>query len=102
MAADRLPSIHPGDVIREDFLKPLGRSAYWLAKGLRVPPTRVADILARRRAVTADTAMRLSRFLGCSPQFWMGLQAQYDLEVAERSRREDYAAIEPRDGLPAG
>lgn len=76
---ERLANIHPGEILREDYLKPLSISPYRLAKGLGVPQTRVAAILAGKRAVTADTALRLSRFFRASPEFWMGLQAQYDL-----------------------
>jgi addiction module HigA family antidote len=67
-------AVHPGEIIREEFLAPLGKSAYWLAKGMGIPTTRVQEILAERRGVSVDSAMRLSRFLGCSPQFWLNLQ----------------------------
>ncbi len=78
-----LPPIHPGETLREDFLKPLGMSANRLAIELHVPATRINDIVRERRAVTADTALRLARFFGTSPQFWMNLQANYDLERAQ-------------------
>lgn len=80
----RLPNPHPGETIREDFLKPWGMTAYRLAKGTGLTPTHIGQILAGTRAITAETALRLSRFLGCSPRFWLGLQAAYDLEEAEQ------------------
>ncbi len=79
----KLPPIHPGETLREDFLKPLGLSVNRLALELHVPVTRINDIARGRRAITADTALRLGRFFGTSPQFWMNLQANYDLEVAQ-------------------
>lgn len=78
-----MPPIHPGETLREDFLKPLGLSANRLALELRVPVTRVNDVVRGRRTITADTALRLARYFGTTPQFWMNLQANYDLEVAE-------------------
>jgi antitoxin HigA-1 len=80
--AQKMPPLHPGEMLREDFMKPLGLSANALALALRVPVTRISEIVNERRSVTADTALRLSRYFGMSPEFWMRLQAQYDLEVA--------------------
>jgi len=80
-----LPNIHPGEVLREEFLKPLGISQNRLARGIGVPPRRVNEIVLEKRAITADTALRLARYFGTSEAFWMGLQADYDLE---RTRRE--------------
>ena len=77
------PPVHPGETLREDFLKPLGLSANRLAIELQVPVTRVNDIVRGRRAVTAETALRLARFFGTTPQFWMNLRANYDLELAQ-------------------
>jgi len=82
MNKNKLPSIHPGEVLFEDFLKPMGISQYRLAKGIGVPPRRINEIILHKRSVTADTALRLGRFFSMSPQFWMNLQTQYDLEVA--------------------
>src|SRR5262249_804030 len=82
-----------------DFLKPWGMTPYRLAKGLGVTPTRAAEILKGKRAVTAETALRLAHFLGCSPEFWLGLQAAYDLEVARQRLGDEVAqlqAYEPR------
>jgi addiction module HigA family antidote len=78
----KLPPIHPGETLREDFLAPLGLSANRLAIELHVPVTRINDIVHGRRSITADTALRLARYFGTSPQFWINLQANYDLEVA--------------------
>jgi addiction module HigA family antidote len=80
--ADCAP-IHPGEILREEFLDPLGISAYRLAKYINVPLTRVTAILDGKRAITADTALRLSRYFGLSEKFWINLQANYDLEVAK-------------------
>jgi addiction module HigA family antidote len=80
---DRLPPIHPGEVLREEFLAPLGMSAHELALALRVPATRINDIVNEKRGVTADTALRLSRYFGTTAKFWLNLQASYELEVAE-------------------
>ena len=74
--------VHPGEVLSEDVVKPLGLSANRLAQALHVPANWVSEILGRRRAVTADTALRLSRYLGTSPEFWLGLQAEYELDTA--------------------
>jgi addiction module HigA family antidote len=84
MPGRKLRPIHPGDILKHDFLVPLGLSASRLARDLGVSPPTVNDIVRRRRPVTAEMALRLSRYLGTSPQLWMGLQAQYDLEVAAR------------------
>jgi addiction module HigA family antidote len=77
---------HPGEILREEFMRPLGLSANALALALRVPATRIGDILRedKPRAVSADTAIRLARYFGTSPQFWMNLQSAYDLSVAEQ------------------
>jgi antitoxin HigA-1 len=82
---DKLPNIHPGEVLKEEFLEPLGVSAYRLAKEIRIPQTRLSLILKGKRRVTADTALRLAGYFGNSPQFWLGLQDDYDLEE-ERPR----------------
>lgn len=75
--------IHPGEVLREDYLKPMDMSANALAKQLHVPASRINDIVLERRGITADTALRLSRFFGSDPQSWLNLQTAYDLRVAE-------------------
>ena len=80
---DRLPPIHPGEILREEFLSPLGMSAHELAMALRVPATRINDIVNEKRGITADTALRLSRYFGTTSRFWMNMQASWELEVAE-------------------
>ncbi len=75
--------IHPGEILREDFMKPLGLSMHKLALALRVPATRIAEIVHERRAITADTAIRLGRYFNTTPRFWLNLQTAYDLEVVE-------------------
>ena len=86
-----MPPVHPGETLREDFLKPLGLTANRLAIDLQVPVTRVNDIVRGKRAITADTALRLARYFGTTPQFWMNLQANYDLEVAQDARGSEIA-----------
>jgi addiction module HigA family antidote len=77
-----LPPIHPGEQLREEFLKPLGITAYRLAKDLGVPVTRIQAILAERRAITGDTALRLARYFGTTPEYWLNMQRDYELERA--------------------
>ncbi len=84
-SGERLPSVHPGEVLRADFLEPMGLTAHALALALRVPANRISAILAGRRAVTADTALRLARHFGVSAGFWLNLQKAYELETAERA-----------------
>lgn len=88
MAPKRLPPVHPGEVLLEEFLEPLGLSQYRLAKSISVPPRRINEIVHGTRAVTADTALRLARFFGTTDRFWLNLQAAYDLDV-ERDRLGD-------------
>lgn len=96
----RLRNIHPGEVLVEEFLKPLGVTQYQLAKSIRVPLTRIAEISRRRRAITADTALRLARFFGTSAKFWLGLQEDYDLEEELRAKRVEIEAIQPLTAGP--
>src|SRR5438477_12624263 len=100
----KLPPVHPGEVLLEEFLKPLAISQYRLAKDISVPPRRVNEITLRKRSISADTALRLSRFFGTSAEFWLNLQSQYDLDV-ETDRlgsRLDAAVIQftPRPRSP--
>ena len=83
MAAKRLAPVHPGEVLLEDFLRPLGLTQYRLAKALSVPPRRINEIVHGSRAVSADTALRLARFFGTSARFWLNLQTGYDLDVEQ-------------------
>lgn len=78
----KLPNIHPGEVLLKDFLEPMGLSQNALARAINVPPRRVNEIVLGKRAITADTALRLARAFGTSEKFWLGLQADYDLEEA--------------------
>jgi len=96
MGTERLEPIHPGEILREEFMEPLGLSAHALAMALRVPATRIGDIVRGRRSITPDTALRLARYFDTSPDLWLGLQAEYDLRTA---RRELAEAIE-RDVQP--
>ena len=83
-----LSSIHPGEVLQEDFMKPLGLNQYRLAKDISITPIRISQIVNSQRAITVDTAMRLARYFGTSPEVWLRLQVRYDLEVAESELRE--------------
>ena len=93
---DKLTPVHPGEVLLEEFLKPLGLSQNRLALDIRVPARRINEIVHGKRRVTPDTALRLARYFNMSPQFWLGLQMDYDLdiaedELAERIKREVHA-----------
>jgi addiction module HigA family antidote len=81
MPSSRLSAIHPGEVLRAEFLEPFGLSQYRLAKETQVPPRRINEIVLGKRGITADTALRLARFFGTSERFWLNLQVRYDLEV---------------------
>src|SRR5471032_377013 len=91
MFKNRMRPVHPGEILREDYLIPLGMSARALAIALHVPPPRVNDIIRQRRGVTADTAMRLARHFGGDARSWMNLQSAYDLRVAEISNAKRIA-----------
>jgi addiction module HigA family antidote len=93
MAEEKLKSVHPGEILLEEFLKPMGLSQNCVALDIGVPARRINEIVLAKRRITADTALRLARFFGISPQFWLGLQMDYDLDVTEdaiakRSERE--------------
>ena len=91
------PPAHPGDVLREDFLKPLKLSQYALAKAIGVPQIRVSEIVNSKRAITPDTALRLARYFGTSAEFWIGMQATYDLEMArDQVGAKIKACVQPR------
>lgn len=94
---NKMRAIHPGEILREEFLEPLGLSAHALAQALRVPAPRVNDIVRERRTVTPDTALRLARHFGTTAQFWLNLQASYDLKIAMReSGAKIMKEVEPR------
>ena len=82
MTEDKLHPVHPGEVLLEEFLKPMGLSQNRLALDIGVHPRRINEIVLEKRRITADTALRLARYFGTSPQFWLGLQADYDLDIA--------------------
>lgn len=90
---EKLPNIHPGEVLQEEFLAPLEITAYRLAKDTSIPQTRISEILKGKRRITADTALRLSYYFGNSPKFWLGLQDDYDLEEALVSQQETLGNI---------
>ena len=90
---ERLPNIHPGEILKEEFLDPFGISAYRLSKEIKIPQTRISQIIKGKRRITADTALRLSEFFGNSPQFWMGIQDDYDLEEERIKIEEELKCI---------
>ena len=98
---EKLRNIHPGEVLNEEFLLPLGISAYRLAKETFIPQTRVGEILKGNRRITADTALRLSKFFGNSPRFWLGLQNDYDLEEEETQKENELTKIKTIEGSAA-
>ncbi len=94
--ATKLPPVHPGEILREEFMLPFGLSSTALAKAIGVTPARVNDIVRERRGITADTALRLARYFGTDAQSWMNLQKNYELETAQRALSGDLAHIRPR------
>jgi addiction module HigA family antidote len=98
---ERLDNIHPGEILKEEFLSPLGISAYRLAKDTFLPQTRISEILKGRRRITADTALRFSKFFGTSAKFWLGLQDDYDLEEERVLKKKELNDIKPIEGNAA-
>jgi addiction module HigA family antidote len=92
---DRLAPVTPGELLHEEFLQPLGVSQYQLAKAIHVPASRISEIVTGRRAITADTDLRLCRFLGLSPGYWLRAQAAYETEVAAAELEEEIERIQP-------
>jgi addiction module HigA family antidote len=90
---DKLPNIHPGEILLEEFLIPMGISQYKLAKDIKIPQTRISEIVKKRRRITADTALRLSKYFGTSAKFWLGLQDDYDLEEYQNLLAEELVDI---------
>ena len=90
----KLRNIHPGEILQEEFLIPLGVSAYKLSKDIGIPQTRVSEILKGNRRVTADTALRLSKYFGNSAKFWLGLQDDFDIEKEEKLKSKEFESIE--------
>lgn len=93
----KLPNIHPGEVLLEEFLKPMELSQYRLAKDLNIPQTRVSQIVKGKRSITADTALRLSKYFGTSARFWLGLHMDYDLEASTETLESELAKIQQID-----
>jgi addiction module HigA family antidote len=94
--AKKLPPIHPGEILREEFMLPRGLSQNALARALNVPPRRINEIVLEKRGITADTALRLARFFGTSAEMWTGLQADYDLRLARHQKEKQIARdVEP-------
>jgi addiction module HigA family antidote len=89
----RIRNIHPGEVLKEEFLEPMEITAYKLAKDIHIPQTRVAAILKGERRITADTALRLSIYFGTSPKFWLGLQDDYDVEEEQKQKQKELSHI---------
>ena len=94
----KLPPIHPGEQLREEFMIPLGLSSNALARALNVTPARINEIVRERRGITADTALRLARFFNTSHQFWLNLQSNYDVQCAQDAAGRALARIKPRQG----
>jgi addiction module HigA family antidote len=91
----KLPPLHPGEMLREEFLKPMGLTPYGVAKACGVPRTRIERIAREELGISADTALRLAKFFGMSVEFWINLQAQYDVETAKDKIAKELKAIEP-------
>ena len=98
----RLPPVHPGEILRDEFLTPMELSVYRLAQAIKVSRPRLNDIVLGRRGITTDTALRLGRYFGMTPEFWINLQTRYDLDVAERTtRRQIEREVVPHAALNA-
>lgn len=97
----KLSALHPGEVLREEFMKPLGVSAYAIAADCHVPRTRIERLANEEVGITADTALRLAKLFGTTPEFWLNLQAQYELETAAAEISKDLETIEPREPVAA-
>jgi addiction module HigA family antidote len=96
MKTNKLTPIHPGEILQEEFMKPLGLSQNALARALRVPPRRINEILLEKRGITADTALRLARYFGTTAELWAGLQADYDLRLVRyKKQRQIEREVEP-------
>ncbi|MDE2975533.1 MAG: HigA family addiction module antitoxin [Gemmatimonadota bacterium] len=98
-APGRLPPVHPGEILRDEFLIPFGLSVYRLARALRIPRPRLNEVVRGRRRITTDTALRLARYFGTTAEFWIRLQVCHDLDEAEGTRREIERSVEPHAAL---
>lgn len=101
-SGERIAPVHPGDILRTEFLEPRGMSVYALAKAIRVTRSRINEIAVGRRAISADTALRLARYFGTTPEFWVNLQGRYDLETAKHESGERIEAEVPAPPASAG
>jgi len=93
MIMEKLKNIHPGEILSEEFLKPMGVSAYRLAKETNIPQTRISEIVLGRRRISADSALRFSKFFGTSATFWLGLQNDFDLEEEKNTKQTEFDSI---------
>ena len=93
-------NVHPGEILNEEFLKPMNITAYRLSKDTEIPQTRISQILKGKRSITADTALRLSLYFGTSPKFWLGLQDDFDIEEESRSKKEVFKRIKRMKNAP--
>ena len=98
---EKLNNIHPGEILLEEFLKPMEISAYRLAKETFIPQTRISEIIKGKRRITADTALRLSKFFGTTAKFWLGMQDDYDLEEEKNNKEQEINSIKPIKGNAA-
>jgi addiction module HigA family antidote len=98
---EKLDNIHPGEVLKEEFMIPLNITAYRLSKDLGIPQTRISEILKGRRRISADTAIRLSKYFGNSAKFWLGIQDDYDLEEELTARKQEFQKIKRRKDYAA-
>ncbi len=96
---EKIPNIHPGEILGEEFLKEFKITAYRLAKETKIPPTRISKILKGRRRITADTALRLAKFFGTTPDFWLGLQVEYDLREEKALKAKEIESIRNIESL---
>ncbi len=98
---EKIKNIHPGEILKEEFLEPLGISAYKLSKETFIPQTRISEIVKGKRRITADTAIRLSKYFGTSDKFWLGLQDDYDLEEEKSLKKAEFDSINQIENLEA-
>ena len=96
----KIPNIHPGEILEEEFLQEFHISAYRLAKETKMPPTRVSEIIKAKRKITTDTALRLSKFFGTTPDFWLSLQMEYDLREEKSTKAQEINSIKSFKSLP--
>ena len=93
----KIPPIHPGEILMEEFLEPMKISQYRLAKDIFVSPHRIYEIIHGKRSITADTALRLGRYFAIAPEFWLNLQNHYDMSICTESANDEYEHITPRE-----